>query len=101
MNRAGDRYPEVAASSASTKSARLGPNQVGADRARTVEHHGHVTWHFEEVKSESCTSRRCIAALTAAVTFALVAPAPIGAASATHQSRLGSAARCEQRPKRP
>ena len=40
-----------------------------------------------------------IAALTAAVTFALVAPAPIGAASATDQSRQRSAARCEQKPK--
>jgi hypothetical protein len=40
-----------------------------------------------------------IAALTAAITFALVAPAPIGAASATHQPRQRSAARCEQKPK--
>src|SRR5947209_7338535 len=37
-----------------------------------------------------------IAALTAAITFALVAPAPIGAASATHQPRHRSAARCKQ-----
>jgi hypothetical protein len=48
---------------------------------------------------ESRTSRRCIAALIAAITFALVPPAPIGAASATQQSRLRSAVRCEQRPK--
>ncbi len=45
---------------------------------------------------ESRTSHRCIAALTAAITFALVAAAPIGAASATHQSRQRSAARCKQ-----
>jgi hypothetical protein len=37
-----------------------------------------------------------IAALTAAITFALVAAAPIGAASATHQPRQRSAAPCKQ-----
>ena len=46
--------------------------------------------------SESRTSHRLIAALIAAITFGLVVPTPIGAASATQQSRERSAARCEQ-----
>lgn len=81
--------PAVASAKGVTQASCSGPGLTRRPNMRDP-----LGGHFE-----SRTSRRCIAALTAAVTFALVALAPIGAASATHQSRLRSAARCEQRPK--
>lgn len=51
--------------------------------------------------SESRTLRRLIAALIAAIAFGLVVPTPIGAASATQESRQRIAARCKQtKPRR-